>query len=288
MPTDPPAPAALPLDVAARLIFDHLPVPLCMLDGAQRIVAMNPAAERFWGMPLADVVGTDAAEVLGVRSLQNAPNGPCPLHQALRGTADRVPCRITGRDGLTHTASLVGVRLQQADYAAIGVVAEQAPPTWAFVDPVTGVPNRLAWEEERARWAGLPGAALLFDLDDLKEINDLYGHRTGDAALGVVGQALRAVLPPGASAFRWGGDEFLVLVAASGLDEAQRMGAAVAQHVDEVSGASLPLRPALSFGTATFGPDGMDAGIQRAGARPVRSQGRAPAGGIRGPRGPDP
>ncbi len=264
MPTDPSAPAALPLDVAARLIFDHLPVPLCVLDGAQRIVAMNPAAERFWGMRVDEVAGTEAADVLGVRPLQNTDDPVSPLQQAVDGTTERVPCRITGRDGLTHVAALVGMHLQQGGYAAIGVTAEQTAPAWAFIDPVTGIPNRLSWERERERWGTMPGAAILFDLDDLKEINDLYGHRAGDQALATVGQALRETLPEQACALRWGGDEFLVLVADASLNEAQRLAASVKARADELGQTALPLRPVLSFGTATFAPGDLAAGVHRA------------------------
>ncbi len=264
MAADRAAAAALPLDVAARLVFDHLPIPICVLDGDCRLVAMNPAAEHFWGADLADVAGSVAADVLGVRPAQDAAGQCDPLQQALEGALDRVPCRITGRDGITHMASLVGARLRDTDHSAISVVAEQSPPAWALIDPVTGIPNRLAWETDRERWHDVAGAVVVFDLDDLKEINDLYGHRSGDQALAAVGQTLRTLAPPGASVFRWGGDEFLLLVAVSGLNEAERLAAAVREQVGDLGQTTLPLRPILSFGAATFGPGEVDAALRQA------------------------
>ncbi len=264
MAADTPTIAALPLDVAARLVFDYLPVPICVLDSDCRLVAMNPAAERFWGMRVDEVAGTHADDVLGVRPLQDADDTRAPLRQALEGTTERVPCRITGRDGITHVAALVGARLQQGGYATVGVTAEQTAPAWAFIDPITGIPNRLAWGKERELWVGTPGAAILFDLDNLKEINDLYGHRAGDQALATVGQALREMLPEQALALRWGGDEFLVLVVDASLNEAQHLAVTVAARAGELGQTALPLRPVLSFGTATFASGDLDAAVQRA------------------------
>jgi diguanylate cyclase (GGDEF)-like protein len=78
-------------------------------------------------------------------------------------------------------------------------------------DPLTGLPNRRAFEEVLESQP-TPAAALMLDLDHFKDINDTFGHETGDQVLIQVARLLQETL--GASAFcaRLGGEEFCVLV----------------------------------------------------------------------------
>jgi len=88
----------------------------------------------------------------------------------------------------------------------------------ARVDPLTGLGNRRAFEEaflhETARIARDGGSLslLLCDLDRFKQINDEHGHLAGDDCLRQVGNALRSEVRLAENCFRWGGDEFVVLV----------------------------------------------------------------------------
>jgi diguanylate cyclase (GGDEF)-like protein len=83
-------------------------------------------------------------------------------------------------------------------------------------DVLTGVSNRLAWEEATARSEGLdsPVGVVLADVDGLKAANDTYGHEMGDRLLVRVAEILASSVPvpSGAAAFRIGGDEFAILV----------------------------------------------------------------------------
>lgn len=84
----------------------------------------------------------------------------------------------------------------------------------ALYDSVTGTLNRRAFVEgvglELAR--GQFGAVMMLDLDDLKSVNDAYGHSAGDALLRHLADALRSALRPSDKLYRWGGDEFLVVL----------------------------------------------------------------------------
>ncbi len=232
---------------------------------------MNPAAERFWGTRLHEVADAPAVDVLGIQSGGNGCDED-PLSHAASGLVERVPCRITGRDGQTHLAHLVGSRLhsENCEYTVLGVVAEQSaeiladPPTWALTDPVTSLGNRHRLEREFERWKGAAGAVVFLDLDDLKRSNDLYGHRVGDQALALVGRVLREVLPSQGLAVRYGGDEFLVLLPEPAAAGAQAWAEGV-QHATRTRGKqTLPLPPELSYGTARFEAGGLDAAIRRA------------------------
>ena len=85
-----------------------------------------------------------------------------------------------------------------------------------LIDPLTGLRNQRAlWRElsRRARScsASRPLAVLMLDLDLLGEINAAYGHEMGDAVLKRAASVVRAVAPSPRLAFRYGGEEFVVL-----------------------------------------------------------------------------
>ncbi|MBO9171848.1 EAL domain-containing protein [Rhizobium sp. L245/93] len=85
----------------------------------------------------------------------------------------------------------------------------------ARTDSLTGLPNRRAFSEELAKLShrkAFEFSVLIVDLDDFKPINDLYGHATGDAVLIALSEKLRALLLPGISISRIGGDEFGVIL----------------------------------------------------------------------------
>jgi len=108
---------------------------------------------------------------------------------------------------------------QQLSEAATGQeVLRHQLADWATHDPLTGLPNRTALAQ-RLEWAlGRPGnerhAVLVIDLDRFKDVNDIFGHPTGDDVLVDVAGRLRTAAPSEALVARLGGDEFAVLVEA--------------------------------------------------------------------------
>jgi diguanylate cyclase (GGDEF)-like protein len=99
--------------------------------------------------------------------------------------------------------------------------------TSALTDPLTGVPNRRSLDDELGQlWDrvvryGHSYAALMIDLDRFKPINDRRGHAAGDAALRTVAQALHALMRTGDELYRYGGEEFVVLLPAEGIADAR-------------------------------------------------------------------
>jgi len=85
------------------------------------------------------------------------------------------------------------------------------------VDPLTGLLNREQFERlapqavEAARSSNTPLSLLIIDADRFKSINDRFGHPAGDQALAIIGGELAANISEGDLAFRYGGEEFLVL-----------------------------------------------------------------------------
>ncbi|RYG19810.1 GGDEF domain-containing protein [bacterium] len=86
----------------------------------------------------------------------------------------------------------------------------------AAKDPLTGALNRrtcsarLEGDLARSRRSGVPFSVAVFDLDELKKINDNYGHAAGDSALRHLTEVLRGAAREGDWLARWGGDEFVL------------------------------------------------------------------------------
>ena len=87
----------------------------------------------------------------------------------------------------------------------------------AYIDQLTGVPNRTKLKEDFETIAGdvrlktLAGAVAIFDLDNFKTINDTYGHNTGDAMLQRLALLLRSDEDFRGHIYRLGGDEFVLV-----------------------------------------------------------------------------
>lgn len=88
----------------------------------------------------------------------------------------------------------------------------------AFHDPLTGLPNRLLFQDRighalaQVRREDAVVAVLFVDLDDFKVVNDTMGHAVGDELLAAVGQRLSGIARPADTAARLGGDEFAILI----------------------------------------------------------------------------
>ena len=148
----------------------------------------------------------------------------------------------------------------------------------AATDPLTGLPNRRAFgqrlghELARARRTGEAFATLLIDVDHFKQINDRRGHAAGDDALVALADVLTRELREIDTVARIGGDEFAVIVPATGVAGALQ----AAQRLRERAG--IP----ISVGAAVYGIDGhtadelaraADAALYEAKRRRVEPQG---------------
>ncbi|OFV91162.1 MAG: hypothetical protein A3H95_17960 [Acidobacteria bacterium RIFCSPLOWO2_02_FULL_64_15] len=135
----------------------------------------------------------------------------------------------------------------------------------SLTDPLTGLPNtrfmfmHLTRELARADRHHAEVSLLVMDLDNFKDINDTYGHAVGDRALREVAGVLRTGIRPYDICVRYAGDEFIVVLAGCGGEEAERKRVDLQQAIDGLRfepkpGQTLPL--AVSVGASVFPHDG--------------------------------
>jgi diguanylate cyclase (GGDEF)-like protein len=114
----------------------------------------------------------------------------------------------------------------------------------SFTDPLTGLFNRRYFSERmnadlsRARRSGGSICVLCIDMDHLKRINDGLGHRAGDAALVAVAGTISKNLRLTDVVARFGGDEFVVLLPETSVEEASFLSERIVREVSRLSRAS--------------------------------------------------
>ena len=172
----------------------------------------------------------------------------------------------------------------------------------AITDPLTGCHNRrfldqvMDRELQRHARFQLPLSLLFIDVDKFKQINDTLGHEAGDRVLQYVARFLKRYIREADYVFRWGGDEFLVLITCGG-EEAARKAAVLKASFDAAPEAiELPPGIGLSVGWAEVPPGTEDLLplVKEADERMYADKGHgvkvlpshaAPAGGRLRPRG---
>lgn len=142
--------------------------------------------------------------------------------------------------------------------------------TIALADSLTELNNRraLEWELPRqikkARTQGDPLSLIILDVDYFKKVNDSYGHLVGDRVLQLLCARLRHSLRIQDTAFRYGGEEFVVLLANTAREEAlsvaRRLNRVVSEEPFAISN-KLTINVTISLGAACLEPEDDEQGL---------------------------
>lgn len=128
----------------------------------------------------------------------------------------------------------------------------------AHMDPLTAALNRHAFHGYLKRQSDsdqrVVGSVGFFDIDGLKDINDTYGHAVGDAAIRVAVRAIREVIRGEDLIFRWGGDEFFVIMVGLDAEIAYKRMVKMEELLTDVNvmGADQPLTIGISHAFENF------------------------------------
>lgn len=124
-------------------------------------------------------------------------------------------------------------------------------------DPLTGLSNRRLMDKIlehhfiEAKHSFNPFTLILFDIDDFKRINDTYGHNTGDEVLVAIADLARLSLRKTDYIARWGGEEFLILLAQASVDDAVVLSEKIRQRIEKLQ---FPMKVTCSFGISGCDP----------------------------------
>jgi len=146
-----------------------------------------------------------------------------------RGAALVIWCALAVMVNLLMT----GVRAQRLIHAR----EEEDARHEARIDPLTGLRNRRAFDEtlgravERARRDRTPLTLAMVDVVNFKEVNDRWGYAAGDECLRTIAAALRGALREPDLCFRWGGDEFALVLSGAGADQVAGVGERIADAI---------------------------------------------------------
>lgn len=207
------------------------------VDGERTITYWNAAAERITGYARADVLGKPcAANILrhideaGTELCQNG----CPLAATLEdgqsreinvylhhNQGHRLPVAVRVSPVRDASGAIVGAAEVFTENAELHQVLKdlEALRFKASRDELTGAGNRRAAEISlKTRFFelhqfGTPFGLVFLDIDHFKRINDAHGHAVGDQVLHLAANTLAAALRHGDLLARWGGEEFLVVLA---------------------------------------------------------------------------
>lgn len=201
-----------------------------------------------------------------------AAQAPPASPAALRYGRELAEARARARHRLEEAAR---ARLR----AELHVQQAQHEARHAYVDALTGLASRLAYERHLQRVRrddDASVAVLLVDVDLFKQVNDTYGHQTGDQVLRRIGSVLLASVRPDDLAARVGGDEFVLLLHGCSAEQAASRADLILREVDAVPWEEVApgLRASVSIGAAAGRADLIDALIEHADHQMYAAKGR--------------
>ena len=204
---------------ALQTITDNLPALIAVVDRDLRYQFNNEAFRRVFGTPSAALRGAGIQETLRPEVFEKlrplfarALAGERVTCNEVRYRADEERVWCTTYIPAKREGKVTGFYVMSHDVTEQRRT-EQRLRENALIDPLTGLANRRALQEELGATLAHAGAFALFfiDLDGFKGINDRFGHDMGDALLREVARRLSATVRAGDMVSRLGGDEFVVV-----------------------------------------------------------------------------
>lgn len=156
------------------------------------------------------------------------------------------------RDERNHIIGITGIVANVTDR----VLLEKKVEELSILDSLTGVYNRnyLKYQlEEKKKRMKFPFTVIMSDCNDLKQVNDQYGHEYGDIMLKMIANTLKEELPEECTVIRMGGDEFMILCNGISEENATGLMDSIRTSLKKKSKEQIPL--SLAMGSYTIQND---------------------------------
>lgn len=231
------------IPVAYATLVESMADGILVVDGEERILDMNLAAQKMLGFHLLPSLGMRLSTVQWPLAALLKPSQPPSPFQELEitpgGESRWVEVRLISLQDNAHTTQGRLILLHDITERK---QTETRLKEMALTDYLTGVYNRRHFfaladtEFERSRRTGHPLSVILLDIDHFKTVNDTLGHAAGDRALQALAQHCRAHLRPYDVLARYGGEEFILLLPTTNENDAyaiaDRLRVGLAQEAD--------------------------------------------------------
>jgi diguanylate cyclase (GGDEF)-like protein/PAS domain S-box-containing protein len=224
------------IEIYKRLL-DNLNEGIYLLNNDREITFWNRGAEKLTGFSQSDVLGKRCSDAVILHIDEEGKNicdTDCPVVKTMNDgrsreeeiylhhrQGHRVPVRVRIVPILDKDKRIIGAAEILSDNFSNAALKRRIKhlQQQSLLDPVTQLLNRRGIEinlnsrvEEMKRY-DLKFGLLFIDIDRFKSINDTYGHVTGDEVLKMVSKTLANSLRPFDTLGRWGGEEFIAIVA---------------------------------------------------------------------------
>lgn len=213
-------------------IFENLYDGIYFVDKERRITFWNKGAERITGFKASEVIGRHCFENILAHTDEKGTQlcfSGCPLHESLwDNQIHSASVFLHHKDGHRIPVSVRTIPISQENeiIGAVEVFQERYEDiafsynvdelkNLALKDQLTGMPNRryietfLQSKANEYAALGIQFGVLFMDIDHFKNVNDTYGHETGDEVLKMVARTLTVNMRSTDLIGRWGGEEFV-------------------------------------------------------------------------------
>ncbi len=271
-------------------IFDSIHDPFCIFDRDFQIIRVNDAYAWMRNKHAGELIGRKCYEVLHnsttvcegcVVSTTFQSADPCakdklvPLYDGTDIWVEIYTYPILDEEGkvshvIEYTRDITDRKKSEDEKRRFIEKLEYLSST----DSLTGLVNRraltnsLIYEIDRAKRYGSELSLILCDVDNFKEINDTYGHGTGDLVLQAVAATLKTILRKADIAGRHGGDEFMLILPATSIKGAENLGEKLLSAVHDTDLRStddtpIPLSMSIGISSLDVDCDSTDSFIKR-------------------------
>ena len=220
-----------------RELLDNLSEGIYLLNSDRKIIYWNRGAEQLTGFTQSDVLGKKCSDTVILHINEDGKNicdTDCPVVKTMiDGHSREEEIYLHHKQGHRVPLKVRIIPIRDNDKKIIGaaeILSDNLPKAalkrriqhlqkQSLLDPVTQLLNRRGMEinlnskiEEMKRYH-LKFGLLFIDIDHFKSINDTHGHVTGDEVLKMVTKTLANSLRPFDILGRWGGEEFVAIIA---------------------------------------------------------------------------